>query len=95
MVVKVSNDGSNLWNLYEMFNETLKIYKVHQILLQAIISNSARNTITFYSKDFSKSIPYVRAHEDIYLMSYRQTETTRRTTRKFLTNEVAQIINRR
>ena len=40
-------------------------------------------------------MPYVWAHEDIFFTTYRQTETTRKTARKFWTNLVGQISIRR
>ena len=49
----------------------------------------------FYFDDFSKSIPYVWAHEVMYITTYRQTEATWRTARKFSPNLVGQISNRR
>ena len=55
----------------------------------------ATKAIEFYLDDFSKGIPYVWAHEIVYITIYRQTEATWRTARKFPTNMVGQISNRR
>ena len=49
--------------------------------------------IEFYLDDFSKGIPYVWAHEIIYITTYRQTDATWRTARKFSTNLAGQISN--
>ena len=40
-------------------------------------------------------MPYVWAHKVLFFKTKRQTETTSRTARKFLTNAVEQISNRR
>ena len=40
-------------------------------------------------------IPYVWANEDLFCTTKRQTKTTRRTRRKFLTNLMGQLSNRR
>ena len=51
----------------------------------------ANNAIKFYVQDFSESIPYVWAHEDLFFTTYRQTETSYKITKKFLTNIVGKI----
>ena len=49
-----------------MFNGSSEIYEDDQ----------ATNAIEFYVQDFSESIPYVWAHEDVFFTTYKQTETT-------------------
>ena len=77
-----------------MFNGPLRIYKDYQIIPEPILSGSATSAIEFYF-NFSESIPYVWAQEDIFFGNERQTEITRRPAKKFLTNVKGQISNRR
>ena len=65
---------------------SLRIYKDYGILHLAIPSDSFRNAIKFYLYNFLESIPCIWAHQNICFTTIRQTETTRRTARKFLTN---------
>ena len=58
-------------------------------------SNSATNAIEFYLYDFLESIPYVWTQEDLFRRAYKQTNTTKRPVRKFLTNLMGQLSNRR
>ena len=56
----------------------------------------ATKAIEFYLDDFSKSIPHEVIYNIDYIIKiYRQTEAIWRTARKFLTNLVGQISNRR
>ena len=58
-----------------------------------ILSESVRNAIRFYLYNFLESIQYFWAHEDLCFTTYRQTDTTSRTARKFLTNLMRQKSN--
>ena len=75
-----------------MFNGPFEIYEDYQIVPKPILSESVTKAIEFYVQNFSESISYVWAHEDLYSTTYRQTETTRRTARKFLANLVGQLL---
>ena len=44
------------------------------ILPEPILSDLASSVLEFHFQDFSESIPYVWAHADLYLSTYRQTE---------------------
>ena len=74
-----------------MMKRPLRIYKEYQIVSSPILSDSATNTLEFYFKDFSESIPYVWAQYDLLYTTYREMKTTRITARKFLTNLVENI----
>ena len=50
-----------------MMKAPVRIYKEYQIVPSAILSDSARNAIEFYFKDFPESIPYVCALECTFL----------------------------
>ena len=57
------------------------------------------NATEFYLCDFHESTPYIWAAQDFFFTTYRQTETTRRTARKFLTNmeghlSIRQLVSR-
>ena len=77
-----------------MFNGPFEIYEDYQIVPKPILSESATKAIEFYVQNFSESIPYVWAHEDVFFMTYRQNKTTKKTVKKFLTNVAGQICNR-
>ena len=77
-----------------MFNGPIEIYEDYQIVPEPRLLDSATNAIEFYVQDFSERIQYVLAHEDLFFTAYRQTETTKRTAKKFLTNVRGQIRNR-
>ena len=64
----------------------MKIYKEYQIEHLSILSDSVANFIEFFNYNFSESIPYAWAHNEVFLTTYRPTETTMGTARKFLTN---------
>ena len=74
--VKIKNDGKTPWNLYVMFNGPFEIYEDYQIVPKPILSESATKAIEFYVQNFSESIPYVWAHEDLFFTIYRQKKTT-------------------
>ena len=93
--VEVKNDGEYPSNLYVMLNGHLKIYIDYRIIPLTILSDSATDAIKFWFEYFSESIPYVWAHRKSYVTINRQTETTGRAARKFLTNVVGEISNRR
>ena len=93
--VKIKTDDELLCKSYDMLKGPSRLYKEYQIVTKPILSNSATNAIEFYLNDILKSIPHIWAHEDLFCTTYRQTETTRRTRRKFLTNLVGQLSNRR
>ena len=93
--VKIKNDCKTRWKLYVVFNGPFEIYEDYPIVHKPILSESATKAIEFYVQKFSKSIPYVWAHEDPFFTTYSQTKTTRRIARKISTNVVGQKSNYR
>ena len=49
-----------------MFNGPFEINENYQIVRKPILSESATKAIEFYVENFSESIPYVWAHEDLF-----------------------------
>ena len=49
-----------------MFNGPFEIYEDYQIVPKPILWDSTNNAIQFSVQDFSESVPYVRAHEDLF-----------------------------
>ena len=44
----------------------MKIYKEYQIVPLSILSDSVANAIEFFNYNFSKSIPYTWAHNEMF-----------------------------
>ena len=59
-----------------MFNGPFEIYEDYQIVPKPILSESATKAIEFYVQNFSESIPYVLAHEDLIFTTYKLKKTT-------------------
>ena len=78
-----------------MVEGPFRTYKHYKIVLKPILSDSPTNAVKFYLEDFLQSIPQVWAHEKILCRANKQSETTRSAARKFLTNLVCHLSNRR